>query len=78
MDQNAPKKNQAARRKKRRAVSRWTTRQKFRAAGRVGDAALTTVEDVARVALNIVISAILVLLTAGLIFACIFAYLPES
>ena len=47
-----------------RTVSRWTTPQKLRAAGRVGDAALTTVGDVVRIALNIVISAILVLVTA--------------
>ena len=79
MDQNASQKNKGARkRRRRRAVSRWTTRQKIRAAGRVGDAALTTVGDVVRVVLNIAISAILVLLTAGLIFACIFAYYVKN
>ena len=77
MDQKSSEKNKAARRR-RRSVGRWTTRQKLRAAGRVGDAALTTVGDVVRVALNIVISAILVLVTAGLIFACIFAYYVKN
>ena len=79
MDQNSPQKNKRTdKRRRRRTVSRWTTRQKLRAAGRVGDAALTTVGDVVRIVLNIVISAILVLLTAGLIFACIFAYYVKN
>ncbi len=79
MDQNSSQNKKAAsKRRRRRTVSRWTTRQKLRAAGRVGDAALTTVGDVVRIALNIVISAILVLVTAGLIFACIFAYYVKN
>ena len=60
------------------ARRRWTTRQKLRAAARVGDAAVTTAEDVVRLALKIIVSAVLVLITSSLLFACIFAYYVKN
>ena len=68
----------AAPRKRRRRPSRWTARQKWRAAARVGDAAVTTVGDVLRLVLRILISALLILICTGLLFACIFAYYVKT
>ena len=78
MDLFSRKKQNTPDRPKRRRRSRWTTRQKLRAAARVGDAAVTSVEDVVLLAVKIVVSAILVLLTAGLLFAIIFAYYVKT
>ena len=64
--------------KKRPPRQRWTQRQKLRAAGRVGGAAVSAAGDVVRLVLKIVISAILVLITSGLLFACIFAYYVKN
>ncbi len=64
--------------RKRSARRRWTTRQKLRAAAAVGDGAVTVLGDIVRLILKIVISAILVFLTAGLLFACIFAYYVKN
>ncbi len=67
MKENSPKK------KEHRAVSR-----RLRIAGRVGDAAVTTVGDVLRLVLRLAISAVLILLCAGLLFGCIFAYYVKN
>ena len=66
------------RRRSRRRVSNWTTRQKLLRAARVGDAAVTTVGDLARLAVKILVSVILVALTSGLLFMCIFAYYVKN
>ena len=75
MNRSSGKKENTANKPRKRTarVSAWTTRQKLRAAARVGDAAVTTVGDVVLLVLKLVISAVLVLITAGLLFACIFA-----
>ena len=79
MSFTSPQKDDTSpRKRKRRARQRWTTRQKLRAAARVGDAAVTTVADLVRLVLKLVASALLVLLTAGLLFACIFAYYVKN
>lgn len=72
------KESAPAPRRKRRKFRRWTTRQKLRAAARVGDAAVSTVEDLALLILKIAVSALLVLITAGLLFAIIFAYYVKN
>ena len=73
-----PKKENTAGRRRRRRISDWTARQRLRAAARVGDAAVTTAGDIVLAVLKILISAVLVLITAGLLFACIFAYYVKN
>ena len=64
--------------RKRSARQRWTNRQKLRAAGRVGGAAASAAGGVVRLALKVIVSAILVLITSGLLFMCIFAYYVKN
>jgi len=64
--------------RKRRSRPRWTTRQKLRAAARVGDAAVTAAADLVRLVLKVIVSALLVLITSGLLFACVFAYYVKN
>ena len=73
-----PKKENTAGRRRRRRISDWTARQRLRAAARVGAAAVTTAGDIVLAVLKILISAVLVLITAGLLFACIFAYYVKN
>ena len=55
-----------------------TFRWGLRTAAKVGDAAVTTVGDVLRLVLRILISALLILICTGLLFACIFAYYVKT
>ena len=68
-------KEESRRKKNKKPV---TFRRGLRTAARVGDAAATTVGDVVRLALRILISALLILICAGLLFACIFAYYVKT
>lgn len=61
-----------------RRQSRWTTRQKLQAVERVGDTTAAAVMDLVRLAVKAVVSVVLVLLAAVLIFGCIFAYYVKS
>ncbi len=54
------------------------SRRPLRAAARVGDAAVTTLGDILRLGLKILVSAILILVCTGLLFACIFAYYVKT
>ena len=65
MKASDPKNKPTRRRRFRRRVSNWTTRQKLVRAARMGDAAITTVGDLVRLALKILISVILVALTSA-------------
>ena len=78
MKDSTPDKKTPKRRRSRRRVSSWTTRQKLMRAARVGDTAVTTVGDVVRLAVKILISVLLVALTSGLLFMCIFAYYVKN
>ena len=78
MKASDPKNKPTRRRRFRRRVSNWTTRQKLVRAARMGDAAITTVGDLVRLVLKILISVILVALTSGLMFMCIFAYYVKN
>ena len=59
-------------------LSRLETRRALRTAAVVGDAAAATVGGVLRFAVRIVVSVLLVLLLAGLLFACVFAYYVKN
>ena len=50
----------------------------LRRAARVGDAAVNTAGDLIRLALRILISVVLILVCAGLLFSCIFAYYVKT
>ena len=78
MNDKTREKNNTTAKKRRRSRQRWTTRQKLRMAARVGDAVATTAGDLVRLAVKAVVSVVLILLTAGLLFACIFAYYVKT
>ncbi len=61
-----------------KTTDRALARRRWRTAARVGDAAVTTLGDVLRLVLRFGISALLILLIAGLLFSCIFAYYVKN
>ena len=67
---------QASSKEKTGAANR--SRRFWRSAARAGDAAVTTVGDLLRLALRILISVVLILVCAGLLFSCIFAYYVKT
>ena len=69
---------QASRQQPKRPRRSVPTRRGLRTAARVGDAAVTTAGDVVRLVLRILISVVLIVVCAGLLFSCIFAYYVKT
>ena len=60
--------------KKRFDLKKFKKNKSVRAAGMVGSAAARAAGGLSRLAVRLVVSLLLVILTAGLLFTCIFAY----
>ena len=64
--------------KKRFDLQRFKKKKSVRTAGVVGSAAARTAGGLTRLAVKLAVSLLLVFLTAGLLFACIFAYYVKN